>query len=84
VGMAGSADRPEGVLSTVGCRQLPATSPREGSRGTRQAEVLLLGPAEIAPPGGIGGRGHRRHRLSTRAGVALQRPQAGVAALGPQ
>jgi hypothetical protein len=36
-----------------------------------------------APAGGVGG-GKRGDRLGTGAGVALQRPQAGVAALGHQ
>jgi hypothetical protein len=52
----------------------PASSPRAGA-------VRDLSRS-TASSGGISGRGERRNRFGSRAGVALQGPQAGVAALG--
>jgi hypothetical protein len=39
---------------------------------TDGAGLLLLGQVEVASAGGVGGRGHRRYRLSARPGVTLQ------------
>jgi hypothetical protein len=69
----------------------PVERPAEPGRAMASMQRLSLAPAQVpavdalfrsaAPAGGVGRRGERCHRLGAGAGVALQRPQAGVAAL---